>query len=431
MQSLIEDQEWFEQDVLERFLRYVRVHTTSDRHGTEAPTTARQWNLTRMLESELRDLGVKDVTVDKRGYLVARLPATGGPTAGTSAGADDDAIAAPVIGYMAHVDTTEDYAGENVNPQVHRNYDGGVIAVGSLRLDPTEFPDLLEYKGETVITTDGSTLLGADDKAGVAEIMTAVGYLLAHPEIPRPVIEVIFTPDEETGKGMDRFPLQRIRSTYCYTVDGGDEGTIEAESFTAYKATLEFEGVMIHPGTARGKMVNAARMAAAFVAMLPRSESPEATDGRYGFYHPLRLSGSGESALVEVLIRDFESDLVEQRVAAVHAFADAVRASFPGGKVTASVEKQYRNMYDRIAEEPDGLDLLAKAVQATGIEPVFHSIRGGTDGSRLTEMGIPTPNLFAGGHNMHGRFEWVALRSMVRAAKTLVNLAELWTFTRG
>ena len=422
MQTLEKDREWFEDDVLDRFLRYVQVHTTSDRHGTETPTTQRQWDLIRMLESELRGFGIDDITVDERGYLIARLPAASDGKDKSPAGREGG----PTIGYMAHVDTTEDYTGENVNPQVHRKYDGGVISAGSLRLDPADFPELLDYKGETVVTTDGTTLLGADDKAGVAEVMTAVRYLLAHPEIPRPAMEIIFTPDEETGKGMDRFPLELLRSQYCYTVDGGDEGTIEAESFTAYKATLEFQGVMIHPGTARGKMVNAARMAAAFITMLPRSESPEATDGRYGFYHPLLMSGSGESAKAEILIRDFDGRLVEQRIAAIHAFADAVRASFPGGKITVTIEKQYRNMYDRIAEDPHGLELLPEAARQTGVAPVFHSIRGGTDGSRLTEMGVPTPNLFAGGHNMHGRFEWVALPSMVRAAKTLVNLAELW-----
>lgn len=407
------DRPWFEADVLERFLRYVRIFTTSDRHGKETPTTPGQWDLARLLERELRDLGVQDVHLDEKCYLIARIPASA-------------ADQAPTIGFMAHVDTTEDYSGKDVNPQVHAPYGGGRIELSGATLDPAEFPELADYVGETIITTDGKTLLGADDKAGVAEVMTAVRYLLAHPEVPRPNLEIIFTPDEETGHGMDNFPLDQIRSGYCYTVDGGDEGTIEAESFTAYKARVDFYGRVIHPGTARGKLVNAVTMAGHYLALLPRNESPEATDGRYGFYCPTLVAGGLDHAHVEMILRDFDADIVERRIAAVRSFGEAVQAAFPGGRVVVQVEKQYRNMHDSIATEPRGLDLLARAVRATGMEPIFHSIRGGTDGSRLTEMGVPTPNLFAGGHNMHGRFEWVALRSMVRAAKTLVNLAALW-----
>jgi tripeptide aminopeptidase len=328
---------------------------------------------------------------------------------------------------MSHVDTSPDSSGEHVQPQLHRSYDGGTLLLGGeVVLDPAEYPALRDYTGETVITSDGSTLLGADDKAGIAEIMTAVAYLHEHPEFPHGPIEIIFTPDEEIGRGMDHFPIDKLRSRYCYTIDGGDEGTVEAECFTAYLARVEFTGRVIHPGRARGKLVNATTMAGTFLSMLPRAETPEATDGRYGFYCPLEVGGDMGSAWVELIVRDFEMAEVERRIEALRSLARAVEASFPGGRVTVEAHEQYRNMRDILADHPNTVERATAAIRETGMEPKLEIIRGGTDGSRLTQMGIPTPNIFTGAQNMHGRHEWVALPAMVRSAKTILNLIRLW-----
>lgn len=405
------DRLWFEQDVTERFLRYVRVHTTSDRHATTTPSTHGQFDLARMLVDELRSLGVDDVSVDDHCYVIARVPGT--------------VPEATPFGLIAHLDTSPDTSGADVNPQVHENYDGKPITLGREHvLNPSSSPELADYVGATLITTDGTTLLGADDKAGVAEIMTAVRYLIEHPELPRPTIEVIFTPDEEVGHGMALLQTDRLQSEFCYTVDGTDEGGIEAECFTAYGAVVTFTGRVVHPGSARGKLANAVTMAGAFLDALPRAESPEATDGRYGFYCPVEVSGTMGSATVELIVRDFDSAEVERRLSHLGDLATAVAGAFPGGSADVTTEQQYLNMRPTLDEHPHVITLLEDAVRATGIEPVMHSIRGGTDGARLTERGIPTPNLFTGGHNLHGRYEWIAVPAMVRAAKTLVNLAQ-------
>ena len=407
------DRDWFERDLLDRFVRYARLYTTSDPHVETTPSTERQFDLARMLESELLELGVEDVSLDECCRLIARIPA-----ANAMAGATP-------VGFMSHVDTAPDFTGENVHPQVHRDYDGGVIKLNDQHsLDPAVYPMLANYKGETVITTDGTTLLGADDKAGVAEIMSAVRYLLAHPEIPRPEIEVVFTPDEETGRGMTGFPVEKLRSKFFFTMDGTDEGGVEAACFTAYKAVVKFTGYSIHPGSARGKMANAASMAAQFVTMLPRSESPEATDGQFGFYCATEISGSISSATLTVIVRDFDHDTVRRRVAYLERLAGTIEGAFPGGKVTVSAEKQYLNMADFLEPYPNVLENIKEAIRATGMEPFVHQIRGGTDGARLSEMGIPTPNIFTGGQNLHGRYEWIALSAMVRATKTIVNLVQ-------
>ena len=412
VQSTETDRAWFEGDLMDRFLRYVRVHTTSDPHSSSTPSTERQFDLARMLEAELRSLGLTDVTLDEQCRLIARVPATG-------AGAP--------IGLMAHVDTAPDFSGENVNPRVHERYDGGVIELGGgFTLDPAEYPMLSRYTGETVITTDGSTLLGADDKAGVAEIMTAVAYLLAHPEIPHPEIEVIFTSDEETGRGMDGFPVEKLRSGFCFTIDGTDEGGVEAECFTAYKATVSFTGYSIHPGSARGKLANATSMAATFIAMLPRSESPEATDERYGFYCATEVTGGISKASATIILRDFDHDTVKRRIEYLEQLARTIEGSFPGGSVDVHVDRQYLNMADFLAPHPQVLERVRQAIAATGMEPIMHRVRGGTDGARLSERGIPTPNIFTGGQNLHGRYEWIALPAMVRASRTIVNLVQLF-----
>jgi tripeptide aminopeptidase len=398
----------------ERFLRYARIWTTSDSHIDASPTTERQWDLLRLLEKELSGLGA-EVELDGQGFLIARLPGRCG------------AERAPVIGFMAHVDTAADVSGKDVDPQVHQAWNGDPIRLrNGVVLDPALMPDLEASIGDTIITSDGSTLLGADDKAGVAEIMSAVEYLKANPEFPHGPLEIIFTPDEETGKGMDRFPKEKIRSRCCYTLDGDVRGSLEYECFNAYRAEILFRGIASHPGRARGAMVNAISMLGSFLNLLPGRESPEATDGRYGFYHSVEVSGHTEEAKLSLILRDFEHDEVQRRAEALEAFASAVEAAFPGGKVEVSCRKQYLNMRGAFEKDPLIIELAQKAVASLGMEPLFTPIRGGTDGARLSEMGIPTPNLFTGGHNFHSLGEWASLETMTLAAETVLSLASLW-----
>lgn len=407
-----------EEMLLERFLRYVRIDTTSDESIAEekTPSTEGQWDLIRLLADELKNLGIETVEVDDHGYIIARIPGN------SSSGGNSN-----TLGLMAHVDTNSDAPGENIQPRVHENYDGRIIVLeDGVVLDPAEWPLLSEYEGETLITTDGTTLLGADDKAGVAEIMTAVDWLLRHPEVPRGDLEIIFTPDEETGAGMNRFPLEKLKAAYCITMDGGREGELETECYYAWKADVRFDGKVIHPGSARGKLVNAVTMAAGFVSMLPRNESPEATDGRYGNYWPHRIEGGLEHAELQVFYRSFDADDISRRTRALESFAAAVEAAFPGGKVTVETKEQYRNMREELDKHPLFIHTLREAIRSTGIEPIERPIRGGTDGSRLTAMGVPTPNVFAGGVNFHSRSEWIALPAMTRAAAVIVNLVKLW-----
>ncbi len=401
--------------LLERFVRYARIETTSDRHGRDIPSTPAQWDLLKLLVKELENLGVADVELTKNGYLIARIPSNLGGKAH------------PAIGLMAHIDTASDAPGDRVNPQIHRAYDGGVIEVGEgFRLDPAEFPELARYKGGTIVTTDGKTLLGADDKAGVAEIMTAAAWIQSHPELPHGTLEIIFTPDEETGKGLDLFPAEKLSARCCYTVDGTLEGTVEAECFNAYQVHAVFTGRVIHLGYARGKLVNAVSMAGAFLNMLPQAESPEATDGRFGYYCPVEVRGTLETATVDVFLRDFDEQEMKRRINALHDLGRAVEAVFPGGKVVLTENKQYSNMFQSIQRDRLAVDLALEAIRMTGIEPRLELIRGGTDGSKLTEMGIPTPNLFSGAQNYHSRTEWAGVSTMVKATETILNLAELW-----
>jgi tripeptide aminopeptidase len=410
------DRLWFERNLTDRFVRYARINTMSDRHGTGTPSTAGQWELAKLLVRELSDIGVENVYFDDNAYIVARIPSN-----------LPEGRKIPTVGLMAHMDTAPDLSGENVEPKIHSDYDGEPIELNDKYvLSPEDYPQLLRYIGDTVITTDGTTLLGADDKAGVAEIMTVVAYLSEHPEIGHGPIEVIFTPDEETGHGMDRFPQSELSAEVCYTLDGDREGTIEAECFNAFKVVVTFDGYVIHPGQARGKLANAVVMAGQFLSMIPRSESPEATDERYGFYCPTEVSGGLAQATVEIIVRDFEINEVRRRIAFLESAADTVEKAFPGGSVTVEAHKQYLNMRDALQEIPEALEHLNQAVRDTGMEPELKLIRGGTDGARLTEMGIPTPNLFAGGMNFHGRYEWVAVPAMVRAAKTVINLVQRW-----
>ncbi len=400
--------------VVERFLRYVRVYTTSDRHSDTTPSSARQLDLSRMLVAELESIGITDVQLTEYGYVIARLGATG-------------SVDAPPLCFLAHVDTAPDSSGENVNPQQWRNYDGGVIDIGNGKtLDPATYPELTRHRGDTIITTDGTTLLGADDKAGIAEIMTAIAYLAADPTIPHGEIEVVFTPDEEIGRGIDKLDIEALHSRFAYTVDGGREGSIEAECFSAFAVHVALEGYVIHPGSAKNRMVNAVSLAGRFLSMIPQNESPEATDGRDGFYCPVEVAGDYGRATIDFIIRDFEIAEVERRIEYLRSLAASLERAYPPARIEVQARQQYLNMRDTIAERPFLVDLLRQAVRASGAEVVMEPIRGGTDGSRLTENGIPTPNIFAGGHNFHGPYEWIPVGSMVRATTTLLNLIDLW-----
>jgi len=379
--------------LLARFLRYVKIGTTSNPENEATPSTPGQWTLARLLEGELREAGLSPVVTDHC-YVCAALP----PSPGCEG--------VPAIAFLAHLDTANEVSGEGVNPRVQET--------------------ALEGKPDTVITGDGTTLLGADDKAGIAEIMSAVSYLCAHSEIRHGRVEIFFTPDEETGKGLPCFPLEKLGAKVCYTVDGNGLGEFEAECFNAYSAAVTFEGKAIHPGSARGVLVNAALMAANYAVLLPRNESPEAADGRYGFYFVTKIEAAGEKARLELLLRDFEGEVIERRLAALDAFARAVEAQFPGGKVSVEKKRTYSNMREKIAQTPAALEKLRSAAKAASVPFTLKPVRGGTDGSRLTELGYPTPNIFTGSHDIHSRAEWASLNEMAAATLVLVCLVKEW-----
>ncbi|GHV87018.1 peptidase T [Spirochaetia bacterium] len=397
-----------------RFLKYVRYWTTSDHHSGESPSTPGQWDLAKALIEELKGLGVLDVELTDHCHVIARL----GGTAGRES--------APTVGLMAHMDTSSDVSGKDVKAQVVRNYDGQKISLDGYALDPALDPGLAAQKGKDIIHTDGTTLLGADNKAGIAEILAALEYILSHPEISHGPLEIIFTPDEEIGKGLAEFPVERLKSVACYTMDGGPIGELEAECFNAWKANIEFKGKTIHVGAARGILANACLMAAVYAAMLPRSESPEATDGYYGYYCAHEIRGNLESASLELLLRDFEKADMDRRLAALETFARAVEAQFPGGKVTVNTSLSYLNMREKIEARPEVMEILKRAFDNAGVEYRLKPIRGGTDGSRLTELGIPTPNIFTGGYNFHSRLEWASVPEMIAACRVVIELIRLW-----
>lgn len=403
--------------LLERFLRYVQVWTTSDSTSADKgnqPSTPNQFDLARILESELKVLGLKNVQVTKNCYVYGMLPATSG------------CEQTEPFCLLAHMDTVEEVSGQNVKPQIHKNYNGSKIALASGDiLNPESDPALAQAakNHETIITSDGMTLLGADDKAGLAEIMTALEYFAKNPQIPHGQIEICFSPDEETGHGMDNVPLNLIKSKYAFTVDGGHIGELETECFNAFKSEIVFTGVSTHTGTARGKLVNAVTMASNFVTNLPRNQAPETTLGYEGFYAPMTIEGSIESAKVVLFLRDFDSEGMKKRKALVESLADSTALSF-GGKAQVLHTQQYLNMKDGFKERADIIENLVTAYKNAGVEAVFTPIRGGTDGSRLTEMGIPCPNIFTGGHNYHSRTEWASLEQMNKAVEILINLCE-------
>jgi tripeptide aminopeptidase len=401
--------------LVERLVRYCKIGTQSDRHIEDIPSTPCQWDLAKLLMEELKSLGVTDVTLDDHCYLIARLPATPGYEN------------LPCFALMAHMDTASDVPGSPVKPRVIEAYDGKAIRLSETRtLDPKEFENLRDHEGDMLVVTDGNTLLGADDKAGIAEIMTALDWLVKNPQVAHGPMEIYFTPDEETGKGMNLFPLEKVKAVACYTLDGGKSAEIEAECFTAYAVQAKFLGKVIHIGAARGKLANAVAMACHYVSLLPRSESPEATDNWYGYYCPIEIKGTMEEAVVEIYLRDFSSEGMERRISAMKAFAAAVEAQFPLGKVELTIKKQYLNMKEKLDQRPEVMEKLSAAVTKTGAVPTMKPIRGGTDGSRLTEKGIPTPNVFTGGYNYHSRNEWASVAEMSLAVLTVKNLIQEW-----
>ncbi len=406
--------------VLDRFLRYVTVDTRSDEQSTACPSTPGQLVLMQMLEQELRALGLDDVVLDEHGYLMATVPATAG-------------VEAPVIGFIAHVDTSPEMSGTDVRPLVHAAYDGRDLVLPddpSVVLRERDIPALRQQHGHDIVTASGLTLLGADDKAGVAEIVTAAEYLLQHPEIPHGPIRLGFTPDEEIGRGADRFDVARFGAICAYTLDGGSRGELEYESFSADAMTLTFGGFNTHPGYAKGQMINAIRVAARFLDRLPTAGmSPETTSGYEGFVHPYQLDASVDRTRVKVLIRDFVTAELTVKEALVERIAREVVNEYPGASVDIRIDESYRNMREVLEHHPQVIERARAAMRQAGIEPIENPIRGGTDGSRLSFMGLPTPNLFAGEHNFHSRREWVSVQDMEKAVEVIVNVARNWAGT--
>jgi len=403
-------------DVLERFTRYVRVDTRARFDRERSPSTPGQLDLSRILVDELKGLGLSDAELDEHGYVYATLAAT--------------VPDAPVIGLIAHVDTSPEAPGAGVEPIVHREYDGGVIDLprGGTRLDPAAMPELAGKVGHTIVTSSGDTLLGADDKAGVAAIVAAVAYLSAHPELPRPTLRIAFTPDEEIGHGATLFDIPKFGARCAYTIDGGAIGGLQAESFTAVEVKLVVEGVAVHPGYATGKLVSAVRLAGQVVAELPSDRlTPDTTSGREGFIHVVSFTGTPDRAELRVIVRDFEEDLLDAHVALLRETAERVVGAAPRASLQFELTRQYHNMRDYLASDPDVLEAVLEAVKAEGIEPLVAPIRGGTDGSRLSEMGLPTPNVFDGGYEYHSVREWASVQEMAAAAAVIVRLAEVWS----
>ncbi len=403
-------------DLLDRFTSYVQIDTQSRVDRERSPSTPGQLDLARLLVDELQAIGLTDAELDEYGYVYATLPATVPDT--------------PVIGLVAHVDTSPDAPGVGVKPLVHRDYDGGVIELphDGTRLDPAAMPELATKVGHDIVSSSGDTLLGADDKAGVAAIMAAAAHLAAHPELPRPTLRIAFTPDEEIGHGATLFDIPRFGARCAYTIDGSKRGELQDESFGAIEVRIRVTGVGVHPGFATGKLVSALRVAAQIVAAMPADRlTPETTSGREGFIHPTFLQGATDKAEARWIVRDFDESLLESHVALLRETAERVAQANPGAEVDFEVIRQYRNMRDYIAGDPDVIAAAEDALAAEGIEPIREPIRGGTDGSRLSEMGLPTPNIFDGGHEYHSVREFASLQDMAAAAAVIVRLAEAWT----
>lgn len=404
------------QELIERFTSYVKVNTQSNDDSETCPSTPGQLDLARLLVDELKTLGMEEVTMDENGYVMATLPAN----------TDKDI---PTIGFLSHVDTATELSGEGVNPQLVENYDGKDIVLNEAQgvvLSPKDFPELHNYIGHTLVTTDGTTLLGADDKAGITEIMTAMAYLIRNPEIKHGKVRVAFTPDEEIGRGPHRFDVEAFNARYAYTVDGGPLGELEYESFNAAQATLTFKGKNVHPGTAKNKMVNAAKIAMEFNSHLPVEEAPESTEGYEGFYHLSSISGDVEMTKLRYIIRDFDRDNFNARKQNMENIVKSLQEKYGTERISIELKDQYYNMREKIEPVKHIVDIAHKAMKNVGVEPDIKPIRGGTDGSQLSYMGLPTPNIFTGGENYHGRYEYVSVDNMQKATEVIVEIVKLF-----
>ena len=404
------------QDIINRFVRYAKIDTQSDPNNEkEFPSTKKQWNLANLLVEELKELGMQDVTIDEHAYIMATLPS-------------NLEYSVPTIGFISHMDTSPDFTGTNVKPQIHKNYDGKDIVLNekeNIVLSPDYFEDLLQYKGQTIITTDGTTLLGADDKAGITEIMEAMKYLMEHPEIKHGDIRVAFTPDEEVGKGAHLFDVEKFGADWAYTIDGSQVGELEFENFNAAGAKVTITGRIVHPGYAKGKMVNSMLIAADFIKGLPEDETPQTTTGYEGFFHLYSMEGNVEKTELGYIIRDHDREKFEARKKQMLDLATKLNKELGKDAINVEIKDQYFNMREKVEPVMHIVDIAEEAMKELGITPLIKAIRGGTDGSQLSYKGLPCPNIFAGGHNFHGRFEYVPAESMLLAKDTIVKIAEL------
>ncbi len=403
-------------EIITRFQTYVQVETQSNESNQNCPTTEGQLTLGRILVEELQQIGMQEVTIDANGYVMATLPAN-----------TDKAV--PTIGFLAHIDTATDFTGAGVKPQIVERYDGQDIILNEAQqivLSPRDFPELTGYVGQTLITTDGTTLLGADDKAGMTEIMTAMNHLIRHPEIKHGRIRVAFTPDEEIGRGPHRFDVAAFDATYAYTMDGGPLGELQYESFNAAVARITCYGKIVHPGTAKGKMINSAKIAMEINRRLPEGEAPEHTEGYEGFFHLISIQGDVEETKLHYIIRDFDRERFNGRKTDLIRIVEELQATYGEQRILLEIKDQYFNMREKIEPVKEIVDIAHQAMVNLGIEPIVRPIRGGTDGSQLSYMGLPTPNIFTGGENYHGRFEYVSVDTMIKATNVIVEIAKLF-----
>lgn len=401
-------------ELIKRFTTYVKVDTQSDEDSESCPSSSGQFTLAHLLVDELKELRMEDVTIDVNGYVMATLPANTNKQI-------------PTIGFLAHLDTATDFTGTNVKPQIVENYSGKEIHLNDeVILSPQEYPNLLNYTGHTLITTDGTTLLGADDKAGIAEIMTAMSYLIQHPEIKHGKIRVAFTPDEEIGRGPHKFDVAAFDATYAYTVDGGPLGELTYESFNAASAKISIKGNNIHPGTAKGKMINSLKIAMELNNQLPAEEAPEYTENYEGFYHLQSINGDIENTKLSYIIRDFDRDIFEARKANLQRIVDKLRDKYGKESIKLELNDQYYNMREKIEPVSEIVDIAKEAMGNLGITPIIRPIRGGTDGSQLSYMGLPTPNIFTGGENAHSKYEFISVDHMQKATEVIVEIIKLF-----
>lgn len=401
--------------IIDRFISYVTIDTQSNPKSQTTPSTKKQWDLANKLAEELRSIGMQDVTIDENAYIMATLPSNVGHEV-------------PTIGFISHFDTSPDFSGTNVKPQIHPNYLGGDILLNkaeNIVLSPDYLEDLRQYIGQTIITTDGTTLLGADDKAGICEIVSAMEYLINHPEIKHGTIRVGFTPDEEIGRGAHKFDVKKFNAEWAYTMDGSEIGELEYENFNAASAVVTVKGKSVHPGYAKGKMVNSLYIATEFINSLPRIETPEHTTEYQGFFHLHTVEGDVEQTTLEYIIRDHDKKHFEARKEALEKLTEELNTQYERDVIFTEIKDQYYNMREKIEPVMHIVDIAEEAMEALGIEPNIKAIRGGTDGSQLSYMGLPCPNIFAGGHNFHGRYEYVPVESMIKATEVICKIAEL------